>query len=274
MNFLSSIVIPLFFDINPIIKSHKIKMIYLIGLGLHDEKDISLKGVEATRSCDKVYAELYTSPWQGSLDKLGTTLGKKITMLYRPDLEEGSKKILDEAEKSDVALLVSGDPLVATTHSSLIIDARKRGIDVKIIHASSVFSAVAESGLQIYKFGKTATVAYPEKNFFPKTPYDALAKNLEEGLHTLLLLDVKADESRYMSVAEAVSIMLQLEEKEGKGIFTNNTKIVGIARLGGDTKIKYALAKDFGKIDLGGPPHVMIVPGKLHFSEEEFLSTV
>ena len=246
-------------------------MLYLIGLGLFDEMDITLKGVQAAQKCDNVYAELYTSPWQGSMDKLSTIVGQKIIMLERSDMEEHSKKLIDEAKKSDIAILVSGDPLVATTHSSLIIEARKKKIKDEIIHSSSVFSAIAECGLQIYKFGKTATVAYPEKNFFPKTPYDVLAKNLEDGLHTLLLLDVKSDQNRYMTVAEAVDIMRQLEEKEGKGIFKDHTHVVGIARLGGDTKIKYALAKDFEKIDLGGPPHVMIVPGKLHFSEEEFL---
>jgi diphthine synthase len=249
-------------------------MLYLIGLGLFDEKDITLKGVEAAQSCNKVYAELYTSPWQGSLEALSKGIGKEIFTLQRSDLEENSKKLIDESSKNDIAILVSGDPLVATTHSSLITDARKQGAEVKIIHSSSVFSAIAETGLQIYKFGKTATIAYPEENYFPKTPYDVLAKNLEQGLHTLLLLDVKSDREKYMTVTEACEIMLKLEEKEKKGIFKEHTKVVGIARLGGDTKIRYALAKDFEKNNLGGPPHVMVVPGKLHFSEEEFLNTL
>jgi diphthine synthase len=246
-------------------------MLYLIGLGLHDENDITLKGVEAAKGCDKVYAELYTSPWQGSLEKLGTTISREIFTLQRSDLEENSKKLIDESKEKDIAVLVSGDPLVATTHSSLIIDARKAGIKVKIIHSSSVFSAIAESGLQIYKFGKTATVAYPEKNFYPKTPYITLQKNKEQGLHTLLLLDVKSDQNRYMTVGEAIGILLELESKEKKGVFKEDTECVGIARLGGDTKIRLAYARDLKNEDFGPPPHVLIVPGKLHFSEEEFL---
>lgn len=247
-------------------------MLYLIGIGLYDEGDISLKGVEAAKSCEIVYAELYTSPWQGSLEKLEKLVGRKIVTLQRADLEEHSKKLLEEAKNNDIAVFVPGDPLVATTHSSLVTDARKAGIEVKIIHSSSVFSGIAETGLQIYKFGKTATVAYPEKNFFPKTPYKVLEEN--RNLHTLLLLDVKSDKKRYMTISEAIDIMLEIESKEKRGVFTEETKCVGVARLGGDTTIKYGPAKELKKLDFGKPPHVLIVPGELHFSEKEFLESL
>jgi len=249
-------------------------MLYLIGLGLYDEKDVTLKGVEAAKSCDRVYAELYTSPWQGSLEKLGGLIGKRIVTLQRPDLEENSKKLVEEAKKSDIAVFVPGDPMVATTHSSLITDARKKGIVVKIIHSSSIFSGIAETGLQIYKFGKTATVAYPEKNFFPKTPYKVLEENKRAGMHTLLLLDVKADKNKYMTIAEAIDIMLEIEAQETKGLFTKSTKCVGVARLGENSVIKYGSAKELKSADFGKPPHALIVPGELHFSEKEYLESL
>jgi diphthine synthase len=256
--------------INPV----SLKMLYLVGLGLHDEKDITLKGVEAAKNADIAYIEFYTSPWRGSLKELEKTIGKKIGKLQRSDLEEHSKKLIEEAKKKDVAVLVPGDPLVATTHSSLITEARKEKIKVAIIHSSSIFSAIAETGLQIYKFGKTATIAYPEKNFFPKAPYDVLAENQKIGAHTLFLLDVKAVENRYMTVTEAIDLLLQLEEKEAKGVFTKETQCVGVARLGGDTMIKSGAAKELMKINFGPPPHVLIVPGKLHFAEEEYLKSL
>jgi hypothetical protein len=37
------------------------EMLYLIGLGLGDEKDITLRGLEAVKKCEKVYMEAYTS---------------------------------------------------------------------------------------------------------------------------------------------------------------------------------------------------------------------
>ena len=41
-------------------------MFYLVGLGLFDEKDISLKGIETLKNVDKVYAEFFTSRLFGS----------------------------------------------------------------------------------------------------------------------------------------------------------------------------------------------------------------
>jgi diphthine synthase len=46
-------------------------MLTFIGLGLFDEYDISLKGLEAIRKADLVYAEFYTSCLMGTnLDKM------------------------------------------------------------------------------------------------------------------------------------------------------------------------------------------------------------
>lgn len=257
-----------------IINNFNIKMLCLIGLGLYDENDVTLKGVETAKGCDSVYLELYTSPWQGSVKGLGALVGKKIVTLQRQDLEENSKKLIEEAKKKKVAVFVPGDPLVATTHSSLLTEARKAKVKVNIIHSSSIFSAIAETGLHIYKFGKTATIAYPEKNFFPKTPYDILAENQKSGAHTLFLLDVKAVENRYMTAGEAIDLLLELESKEKKKVFSKSTKCVAVARLGGDAMIRYGPAEGLRKADLGPAPHVLIVPGKMHFSEEEFLASL
>ncbi len=249
-------------------------MLYLIGLGLYDENDVTLKGIKVAKQCDRAYAELYTSPWRGSLRALEERIKKKIITLQRSDLEEKSRKLINEAKKSDIALFVPGDPLVATTHSSLITEARGEGIHVEIVHASSVLSAIGETGLHIYKFGKTATIAYPEDNFYPKTPYNILAENLEHNAHTLFLLDVKSETDLYMTVNEAVEILLDLEVREHRGIFRRDTKCLGVARLGGDALIKYGTAEELRKYRFGIPPHILIVPATLHFSEEEFLKNL
>lgn len=250
-------------------------MLYLIGLGLYDEGDITLNGIAAARKCDSVYLERYTSPWQGSAKELEKVIGKRMTELKRADLEERSGKIVSEAMDKDVAVLISGDPLVATTHSALITEASKKGIEVRVTHSSSVFSAIAETGLHIYRFGKTATVAYPEKNFHPKTPYNVLIENLGNNAHTLLLLDVKAPAKRFMTVNEAIGIMLELESKEKKGAFRGTTECVGVARLGSiDAFVRYGTAEGLRKIDFGPPPHVLIVPAELHFSEREYLESL
>ena len=54
-------------------------MLFFIGLGLYDELDISVKGLEAVRKADKVYAEFYTSRLMGaSVQDLERLYGKKI----------------------------------------------------------------------------------------------------------------------------------------------------------------------------------------------------
>jgi diphthine synthase len=220
-----------------------------------------------------VYAEFYTSFFGGSISALEALIGKKITVLSRSDVEEHPEEsVLRDARGGDVSLLVCGDPMVATTHVDLALRARKLGIDVKIIHASSVYSAVAETGLQIYKFGKTTTLPYPEKNYRPTSPYDAIAENKERGLHTLVLLDVKADQKRCMTVSEGAKLFLEMEAEKKRGILAPESLCVGVARLGAeDCVIKYASLRELAKTEFGDPPHALILPGKLHFTEKEFL---
>lgn len=246
-------------------------MLYLIGAGLHDAKDISVKGLDAVKSCEMVYAELYTNACN-DIAGLEALSGKAITVLKRSDVEETPlQNILKEAKEKDVAFLISGDPMVATTHIDLVLRAKKLGIKYKIIHSSSVYSAIAETGLQIYKFGKTASLVYPEKNYFPTSPYDIIKENQENGLHSLVLLDVKAEQKRYMTVNEAITLLLDIEKQKKGGVITEETLCIGVARLGGDCIIKAGKAADLIRLDYGKPPHCLVIPGKLHFIEEEAL---
>lgn len=249
-------------------------MLYLIGLGIYDEEDISLRGLKTLKKADRVYAEFYTNAFNGDLGKLEKLTGKNIQTLHRADIEEHPEEnIFKNSVKEDTALLVAGDPMIATTHSDIVLRARKAGIGTRIIHSSSIYSAVAEIGLQAYKFGKTTSIPYPEKDYLPESFYDALKSNLKEGMHTLLLLDVRAEEDRFMTVNEGIGILLRIEEKRKEKVFTEETLCVGIACLGGDSVIRYGKAKDLIDYGFGKTPHVLVVPGKMHFMEEEMLET-
>jgi len=242
-------------------------MLYLIGLGLYDAKDLSLRGLEATRKCKRLYVEGYTNYFAGGVEEV---LGRKVTVLSRKDVEEKPEEnVLKNG--GNTCLLVPGDPLVATTHVDLVLRAKKLGIEVKVIHSSSVYSAIGETGLQLYKFGKTTTVAYPEGTYFPTSPYDAIEENLKAELHTMCLLDVKADEGRFMTVNEGLKLLLEMEAQKKKRIISEDMLCAGVARLGGDVDIKAGKLKDLLKHDFGKPPHVIVIPGKLHFMEEEAL---
>jgi len=248
--------------------------IVFVGLGLHDEKGISLRGLEEVKNADAAFTELYTSLLPNfSIKHFEEISGKKLHIVSRKELEEESgEAILKAAEKGKAVLLVPGDPLIATTHVALRIEAEKLGIKTRIVHGASILSAVIGlSGLHNYKFGKSVTIPFPNETS-SETPYEVIAQNKKLGLHTLCLLDIKADEKRYLSIRESVNLLLKIEEKKKKKIVTMKTLGVGIARAGSNNPtVKAGFVMELVNYDFGEPPHSIIFPGKLHFMEAEAL---
>ncbi len=245
--------------------------LYLLGIGLNDEKDISIKGLEIIRICDVVYLENYSSLLNCSIPDLEKFYGKKVIAADRK-LVEQSEELITAAANKNVALLVIGDPWGATTHIDIMLRCRAKSIPFKVINNASIITAVGITGLQIYKFGKTTSVPYPDKNFRPETAYEVINQNRMLGLHTLLLLDIRPDLGKFMTVAEAIDILLEIESKKQRRAFTQETLCVGCARIGNeDFVIKAAAAKDLKNMDFGKQPHCLIVPGELHFVEEDAL---
>jgi len=243
-------------------------MLYLIGLGL-SKKNISLEGLEAVKKCSKVFLETYTSLLDCSIDELQEILGKDITPADRNVVEKQAEMILEPAKQDNVALLVIGDPLCATTHQDLLMRAEKEGIKVKVLHNASVISAVGATGLQVYKFGKTASIPFPEGDYMPETPYNILKDNQSIGAHTLFLLDLRPDENKYMTIKDAIEYLQKIEEKRGEKLISPETKFIGCARLGQDAEIKSGTTVELKQHDFGAPVHCLIIPGNLHFIEEE-----
>lgn len=238
-------------------------MLYLIGLGLNDEKDLTLKAIETAKKCE-CYCELYTSIWKGSLENLKEIIGKDIKLLKRKDLEENAEILVEEARQKDIAVFVPGDPLAATTHFNLAFEARRKRIPVKIIHNASIFSAIGETGLQLYKFGKTATIPLNGKlENVKKTVKD----NKKLGLHTLLLLDIDNELNIYMNVSDALKLLIK------NRIISQFDQIVVFSNAGGESEIFYDTVKNLiaKSINL---PAVIIIPGRMHFREKDFLELV
>jgi len=223
-------------------------MLYLIGLGLH-VKGISQQGLEAVNRCEKVYLESYTVDFPYSKEELEKILGKEVILADRDFVE--SLKIVEEAKDTDIALLVYGSPLTATTHISLIQEAKKQNIEVKIIHNASIFDAVAETGLQIYKFGKTTSIPDFEAESF----IEVIKENLSIGAHSLILVDIGM---RFENSLERLSTV-------------DIDKLVVCSALGThDGRIYYGTLKELETKKVK-KPFCFIVPGKLHFIEEEVL---
>ena len=247
--------------------------LYFIGIGLYDEKDVSLRGLETIKKCNVVYLENYTSVLSCDVKKLEKLYGKKIILSSRDLVEKKAEKtILKDAISKNVAFLVIGDPMSATTHIDLRLRAEKAGIKCFAIHNASVFSAVGITGLQLYKFGRTTSIPFSEDKWHPETPYDVIKENRKNGLHTLILLDLRPGEKRFMTVNQAVEYILSIEEKRKEKVFFKELFCVGCARLGSlNPCIKAGNAEELLKEDFGKPMHCLIVPGKLHFAEEESL---
>ncbi|KAL6295587.1 hypothetical protein ACE6H2_003729 [Prunus campanulata] len=267
-------------------------MLYIVGLGLGDEKDITLRGLEAVKKCDQIFIEAYTSLLSFGLSSDGlSTLenlyGKPVTLADRETVEEKADQILSAAAASDVAFLVVGDPFGATTHTDLVVRAKKLGIDVKVVHNASVMNAVGICGLQLYHYGETVSIPFFTETWRPDSFYEKIQKNRGLGLHTLCLLDIRVKEPtleslcggrkqyeppRYMSINTAIEQLLEVEDNRGESAYDENTMCVGLARLGSeDQKIVSGTMKELQSVDFGAPLHCLVIVGKTHPVEEEML---
>lgn len=281
-------------------------MLFIIGLGLTDLEDITVKGLKAIQSSERVYLEAYTSLLGVNKDDLEKFYNKTIIIADREMVEQCSDEIIENADKINVSFLVVGDPFGATTHSDLILRAVEKSIPYKIIHNASIMNAVGCCGLQLYNFGETVSICFWSDNWKPKSFFDKININRKLGLHTLCLLDIKVKEKtienlikkrniyeppRFMSVAQACSQLYDIiydtentktnddndENSEIERLLSNNTLAdtticVGLARVGSDTQLiiidSLANLRD---VDFGTPLHSLIICGRLHPLESEFL---
>jgi diphthine synthase len=168
---------------------------------------------------------------------------------------------------------VVGDPFSATTHVELRIRAKKEGIPVSIVHGASALTAVPGLlGLQHYKFGRTTTLPFPDRGYYPESPYEMIAENLSRGLHTLVLLDIQADRGRLMTANEGLGVLAELERRKKGGILGPEALVCVVARAGSQRPVVRAgRLAGLAKEDFGPPHHSIVVPGKLHFMESEAL---
>jgi diphthine synthase len=244
--------------------------------------------LEAVRSCDEVYLETYTSLLTNTpTSTLEAFYGKRIIEADRETVESRSDTILANAKSSNVAFLVVGDPFGATTHTDLEIRARDLGIPVEKIHNASIMNAIGAAGLQLYKYGETVSIVFFTETWRPDSFYDKILSNRRSGLHTLCLLDIKTKEPtleslargkpvyeppRFMTVNQAISQLLEVEEKRGEGAYGEGTTCVGVARIGAvDQVIVAGPMKRLLDVEFGGPLHSLVIAGEMHEIETEVL---
>ncbi len=247
-------------------------MLYLIGSGINGFGSIPFEGLEVLKRCKFCFIERYTNIISNEdILELERLCDKKIVELSRDDLETGfEKNILPKAINDDVALIIVGDPLSATTHIEILKECKERNIKYKVIHASSIYSSLCEAGLHVYKFGKSASIPYPEKNYSPTSFFDIIENNWNNNAHTIVFLDIKKDLNRYMSVNEGLKILLNISRERGS-FFNEDSEVIGVSKLGYDDQIiKFGVVKDLLDYDFLGRPQILIIP-KLGDIEREYV---
>lgn len=267
-------------------------MFYLVGLGLGDAKDITVKGLEIVKSAKRVYLEAYTSILTVGKDALESYYGREIILADRDMVETESDTILEDSENEDIAFLVVGDPFGATTHTDLVLRARQKGIQYKVVHNASIMNAVGCCGLQLYNFGETVSIVFWTDSWRPESFYDKICTNLDRGMHTLCLLDIKVKEQsienmmrgrkiyeppRYMSVSQAASQLMEIVKNRKqtgaeKLVLDSDSVCVGLSRVGAESQnICTTTLENMTSVDLGEPLHSLVIPGPMHPLEIDML---
>jgi len=266
-----------------LIHSH---MLFLIGLGLSDERDITVKGLSAIQSSDVVYLESYTSILGVPKEKLEAYYGKEIMLADRETVESNAEMVLDAAISKVVSFLVVGDPYGATTHADIALRAKQRGIEVKVIHNASIMNAVAACGLQLYTFGQAVSIVFFTPEWRPDSFYDKILVNRRAGMHTLGLLDIKVKEQsienmlkgkkiydppRYMTINQCIDQLLEVERNRKEGVYSEDTECFGLARVGHDDQVIISgTMAELQNVDFGAPLHTFVICGALHFIEKDY----
>lgn len=263
----------------------------LVGLGLGDLRDVTLRGLAEIQSSDRVFLENYTAILpECEIAEMEKFYKKDLIVADRDMVESASEQIIDSARHAKVAVLVVGDPFCATTHSDLFLRAKSLGIPVSLVHNASIVSAIGCTGLHIYRFGEIVTIPFWMGNWKPDSFYDKIKVNAAHGLHTLCLLDIKVKERsleslmknrdvfeppRFMTVEQGLAQLVEIEAARPEGVVKADTWVVGVARIGrSDQAIRFGTVEEFTSKDpqLGGPLHSLVICGDLHEMEREFLN--
>jgi len=246
-------------------------MLTFVGLGLYDDRSITLQGRDALREADRVFAERYTSRLVGaSFADVEAAHDIEIEIRPRAGVEQDPEPILDAAEDGDAVFCTAGDTMISTTHVDLRLRAHERGIDTRIVHGTTAAAAASSlTGLQNYRFGKATTLPFETSHGgegVPQSVIETIEANRERGLHTLVFLDIKVGDDReeYMTGAAAAELLATDWEEDALGVI--------VARAGSPDPVVTAEALDtLADIDFGDPLHMLVIPGELHYIERDAL---
>ncbi len=249
-------------------------MLWFIGLGVSGISELSDRTISVLKDAEVVYLESFTSPIsETEKEQLENICDGEFKIAKRWLVEDGTE-ILDNAQKRETVLISYGDPYIATTHLELKTRAIRDNVETKTIHSSSIVSSlIGEVGLHYYKIGKILTVMNDSKSMI--TPYNTIFHNLLSKAHSLILLEYNEDKSFFLSPQNAMSLLLDVENTQNGKIISPDTFVIVASRIGkNDQKIISGKISNLIKKEFGEPPHSIVIPGSLHFTESDAVKMV
>ena len=249
-------------------------MLWFVGLGISGISELSDNTVSIIKNADTVYLESFTSPIsETEKEQLANMCDGEFKIAKRWLVEDGNE-ILENAKKREVVLISYGDPYIATTHLELKTRAVTDKIETKTIHSSSIVSSlIGEIGLQYYKVGKILTVMNDPKSMI--TPYNTISNNLLSKMHSVILLEYNEDKSFFLAPQDALSLLLDAEKIQNGKIISLDTFAIIASRIGkSDQNITSGKISNLIKKEFGNPPHTIIIPGSLHFTESNAVKII
>jgi len=250
-------------------------MLYLVGIGLNND-DITLQALSILRN-SIVYADRYTTFFdEERRNYISNLINSPIIDLNREDLEEKLGVIVERARDANISIMVGGDPLIATTHKIIFIEAKKRKVPIKVVHASSVLSSlIGESGLDFYRFGQICTISKWQTNYMPVSFYEVIEKNYNNNLHSIVLLDYDPTKNSSLPLKDAIAILEEAEKKYKKGLIKDNTLLFVMHKIALDGQQKLIInVSSAKKLNFANGPTALIIPAKLSDIEKEVIESM
>lgn len=243
-------------------------MFYLIGMGLN-QNQLTREALQVIAKCSRIYLESYTSRLaSGTIPELSKLVKKKIKILDRSSVEENAVELMKEAKKKNVAVLVIGNPLFATTHDGLITLAKQKKVKCEIVVGIGIQDYLGLTELNPYKFGRVVTLVKPQPQFAPESFFDQLMENKKMGLHTLCLLDIQSAQNYLMAVPEAIALIESIAAK--RNVSTQDWLAAGMMGMGNKKgKVIRGTFLELKKKKWTLFPQCLVVAGQLNEMEKE-----
>lgn len=248
-------------------------MLWFVGLGINGVESLSQKAKSVIAESDIVYFEQFTSPISEEETNRIRGIAKKEFKLAPRWLVEDGKEILENAKSKQVCVLSFGDPYIATTHIELRVRAISEKIQTESIHASSaVTSLVGECGLHYYKVGRTVTIM---SGIPSTTAYYTIFENLKQTNHTVVLLEYNQNKNFFLDPKDAIKSLLDAEKGQARKVITDETFVIVASRIGmANQKIMAGKISSLTDSNFGAPPHSIVIPGTMHFTESDALKVL